>query len=144
MGAKNQPVYRLVVVDSRTGPKSGKHVEVVGGFDPRLKKGERVTIKADRVKHWLDHGAQPSDTVYNYLVTAGIIDGKKKNVLPKKSPQISPEAEAKVGEAEKSKPVESDQVESQDVEADSSDQVTEETQAEKDVPVETEEEPVTK
>ena len=92
IGAKNQPVYRIVVTDRRTGPKSGKHVEVVGTLDAR-RSSDKLIIKKDRIKYWLDNGAKPSDTVHNHLVDAGVISGAKINVLPKKTAQVSAEKE---------------------------------------------------
>jgi small subunit ribosomal protein S16 len=43
-------------------------------------------FKADRIKHWMSNGAQVSDTVHNFLVKQKLIEGKKKNVLSKKTP----------------------------------------------------------
>jgi small subunit ribosomal protein S16 len=97
IGRKNSPSYRVVVTDSRNAAIRGRHVELIGSYDPKL---GRVQIDADRAKHWLGHGVQPSDTVYNMLVSQKIVEGKKKNVLPKKSPiideaKLKAEAEAK-------------------------------------------------
>lgn len=98
VGRKHEPTYRIVLTDSQNGPKSGNFIEVLGSYDARDKN--ETTIKADRVKHWIDNGAQVSDTIHNLLVGKGIIDGKKKNVLPKKSPIVDEEAIAKAKEAE--------------------------------------------
>lgn len=46
---------------------------------------DRIELNAERIKHWIGNGATVSDTVHNLLVTKKIIDGKKKNVLPKKT-----------------------------------------------------------
>lgn len=97
VGRKNDPSYRLVVVDKRSGPKSNKHIDHLGSYNPKMND---VQIDAAKAKHWLAHGVQPSDTVYNLLITHKIIEGKKKNVLPKKSPiideaKVKAEAEAK-------------------------------------------------
>jgi small subunit ribosomal protein S16 len=84
VGRKNDPVFRLVAVDSHHGPKSGKFLEVLGSYDAR---GDRKPqFKVDRIKHWLSYGAQTSDTVHNLLISQSVIEGKKVNVLPKKSP----------------------------------------------------------
>lgn len=83
IGRKNSPHFRVVVVDHREGPKTGNFVEVIGSYEPKLGNFE---IKADRVKHWMSHGALPSDTMHNFLVEKKVIEGKKINVLPKKSP----------------------------------------------------------
>ena len=81
-GRKNDPSFRVVVVDSKKKPKTGNYLEMVGSYDPRV---DRVEIKGDRVLHWLKNGAQASDTVHNLLVSQKIIDAKKINVLPKKT-----------------------------------------------------------
>mgnify|MGYP002078304681 FL=1 len=97
VGRKNSPSYRVVVTDRRTSPKSNKHVDHIGFYNP--KAGE-IQIDAERAKHWLKEGVQPSDTVYNMLVSKKIVEGKKRNVLPRKSPiideaKLKAEAEAK-------------------------------------------------
>ncbi len=83
IGRKNEAHFRIVLTDHKNAAKSGKFQEILGAYNP--KAGE-VTIKEDRVKHWMSVGAQPSDTVYNFLVTKGIVVGKKKNVLSRKAP----------------------------------------------------------
>ena len=97
IGRKNSPSYRVVVTDSRNAVSRGRNVDQIGSYDPKL---GRVVIDKDKATHWLGHGVQPSDTVYNMLVAQGIVEGRKKNVLPKKSPvideaKIKAEAEAK-------------------------------------------------
>lgn len=81
IGRKNEPHYRVVITDRRNAPKSGKFIEVVGSYNP---KAGNVQVDADRVKHYLANGVQTSDTVYNFLVGQGLIEGRKKNKLPKK------------------------------------------------------------
>lgn len=83
VGRRNDPAFRVVLTDSKNSTKSGKFKEILGSYAP--KKGE-VIFKADRIKYWLSEGAQASDTVHNFLVSQKLIEGKKKNVLPKKSP----------------------------------------------------------
>ncbi|MEI8129888.1 MAG: 30S ribosomal protein S16 [bacterium] len=83
IGRRNEAHFRIVLTDHKNAAKSGKFQEILGAYNP--KAGE-VTIKEDRVKHWMSVGAQPSDTVYNFLVTKGIVVGKKKNVLSRKAP----------------------------------------------------------
>jgi len=100
VGKKHDPSYRVVVTDRRTGPKSNKHVEILGHYDTIRKTKE---LKEDRIKYWISKGAKPTDTVYNILVKAGVIEGKVKNVLPKKSPIIDEEALAKQKAEEEAK-----------------------------------------
>ncbi len=88
VGRKNDPSFRIVVLEGTEGPKSGNHVDQIGFYNAVTKEKGLDTEKA---KHWLSKGVQPSDTVYNMLVTAGVIDGKKKNVLPKKTPIVKEE-----------------------------------------------------
>lgn len=81
-GRKNDPSFRVLVLDSKKGPKTGKYLEMVGSYDART---NRVELEAERIKHWMSNGAQVSDTVHNLLISGGIIEGKKRNVLPKKT-----------------------------------------------------------
>ena len=65
IGKKKKPFYRVVVIE-RTRPRDGRVVEAVGTYDP-LKKPAEIKLNADRLKHWLGVGAQPSDTVRSFL-----------------------------------------------------------------------------
>jgi len=73
-GQKNRPFYRIFVADSRA-PRDGKHLEVVGHYDPIPSKDshKHVGLNIDRIKYWLSVGAQPSDTVRRILSQAKII-----------------------------------------------------------------------
>jgi small subunit ribosomal protein S16 len=77
-GAKKRPYYRIVIADSKS-PRDGRYIERVGTYDPLLPKGsgERIKLVEDRIKHWLSHGAQPTDRVLRFLDVAGI---KKRDV----------------------------------------------------------------
>ncbi len=83
VGKRNDPSFRVVVTDSQNAAKSGKFVEVVGNYDPRR---DASIINTERVRYWLGTGAQVSDTVHNLLVNERLIEGEKKNVLPRKTP----------------------------------------------------------
>lgn len=99
VGRKHEPTFRLVLTDSKNGPKSGKYLEVLGSYDPRRdNKLEQFDVL--KIKHWMSKGAQLSGTVHNFLVHTKAIEGKKINVLPKKRPikKEDSKAEAK-GEA---------------------------------------------
>ncbi len=65
-GTKKRPYYRIVVMDSRA-PRDGKTIEEVGFYHPIAVEDQQLSIKADRVKEWLDKGARPSDTVKRLL-----------------------------------------------------------------------------
>lgn len=82
-GRKNETHFRVVLTDSKNAAKSGKFKEILGFYNP---KSGVVEVKEDRLKHWISVGAKPSNTVHNFLVTKGVVKGKKVNVLPKKSP----------------------------------------------------------
>jgi len=71
-GSKKRPYYHIVVADVRS-PRDGRFIESIGAWNPLLPKdGERVKIDADRVKHWLSHGALPTDRVARFLTEAGL------------------------------------------------------------------------
>jgi small subunit ribosomal protein S16 len=71
VGRKKAPVYRIVVADSKS-PRDGKFIEIVGQYQPRT--GDRaVNLDVARVNHWLDVGAQPTDTVRSLLRKAGVL-----------------------------------------------------------------------
>lgn len=74
------PSYRLIVVEHTEGPRTGKFTDIVGTYDPRTKAKKFDEAK---IQHWLSVGAKASDTVHNMFVSAGIVKGKKINVLPK-------------------------------------------------------------
>ncbi len=78
-GRINMPSYRIVVTEHARGPKAGKFVERLGSYDPKTKQR---TLSEDRVKYWMSVGAQPSATMHNMLVSLGILNAKKINVLP--------------------------------------------------------------
>jgi small subunit ribosomal protein S16 len=69
VGAKNAPVFRIVVADSRS-PRDGKFIEELGTYHP-LKKGTNYTLDLERAKYWLSKGAQPSETVASFIKKAG-------------------------------------------------------------------------
>ena len=100
IGRKNEPHYRVIVTEAGRGPKSGKVVEFIGSYNPKM--GSTI-INTERVQYWLSVGAQASDTVYNFLVSNKVIEGKKKNALPYKKPVIDLEAIKKAEEEAKKK-----------------------------------------
>jgi small subunit ribosomal protein S16 len=68
MGAKKKPFYRVVVTE-RKQARDGRFVEVVGHYDP-VKNPPVIELNMDRVTHWLERGAQPSETVHSLLKKA--------------------------------------------------------------------------
>jgi small subunit ribosomal protein S16 len=70
VGAKGQPSYRIVAIDSRS-PRSGRAIEVLGSYNPRTDP-ETVSFDGERALYWLGVGAQPSEAVKRLLVKQGI------------------------------------------------------------------------
>ncbi len=68
VGAKNTPVFRIVVADSRS-PRDGKFIEELGTYHP-LQKGNNYTLNLERAKYWVSKGAQPSETVASFIKKA--------------------------------------------------------------------------
>ena len=95
VGRKNDPSYRIVVTDKRTGPKSNKHVAIIGSYNPKM---SHIQLDAEAATNWLSKGVQPSDTVHNILVKQKVINAKTINPLPRKSPIVDEEALAKKAE----------------------------------------------
>ena len=84
-GSKKRPYYRIVVADSRS-PRDGSFIEKIGTYNPLLAKDDekRVVLDADRAKHWLGVGAQPTDRVARFLDVAGVRERVARN-NPKKA-----------------------------------------------------------
>jgi small subunit ribosomal protein S16 len=76
MGAKKRPSYRIVAAESNS-PRDGRFIEVVGFYDP-LTDPATVKINAERARHWLSVGAQPTDTVRNILRREGVLGDASK------------------------------------------------------------------
>ena len=70
MGAKKRPSYRIVAADSRS-PRDGDFIETLGYYDP-LTEPSTIRVDAERARHWLSVGAQPTDTVRSLLNRAGV------------------------------------------------------------------------
>jgi small subunit ribosomal protein S16 len=68
VGARNHPVYRVVVADSRS-PRDGKFIEEIGTYHP-ARTSDKVTIDLERIDHWVGHGAIVSDTVKSFVRAA--------------------------------------------------------------------------
>lgn len=105
-GSKKRPYYRIVVADARA-PRDGAFIEKVGTYNPMLAKDDanRVTLNADRLKHWLGVGAQPTDRVARFLDAAGLKEraarlNPKKAEPGEKAKERAEEKAAKIAEAE--------------------------------------------
>jgi small subunit ribosomal protein S16 len=74
-GAKKRPYYRIVVANA-TAPRDGAYLEKIGTYNPMLAKDDekRVILDAERAKHWISVGAQPTDRVARFLDAAGVLE----------------------------------------------------------------------
>ena len=73
-GRKKTPMYRIVVADS-TAPRDGRFIEIIGQYQPR--GGENaLNLQVERVHHWLNVGALPTDTVRSLLRRAGVMKAR--------------------------------------------------------------------
>jgi small subunit ribosomal protein S16 len=70
VGSKKNPIYRVVVADQRS-PRDGRFIEIVGRYNPQTDPST-IALDEDRVRHWLERGAQPTDTVRKLLKIQGI------------------------------------------------------------------------
>ena len=82
MGDKKNPIYRVVVVDSRKAA-TGEYIECVGHYNPGSNPVE-LTIDNEKAQAWLAKGVQPTETVKNLLVKAGVIE-KSEKLSPSKT-----------------------------------------------------------
>jgi small subunit ribosomal protein S16 len=99
-GAKKRPFYSIVVADARS-PRDGRFIEKLGTYNPMLERGhtDRVTLKEERLRHWLGVGAQPTDRVARFLGDAGLVDKPSVKETPVKSaPKAKAQARAKEAE----------------------------------------------
>jgi small subunit ribosomal protein S16 len=105
-GAKKRPYYRIVIAEG-TSPRDGRFIERVGTYNPMLPTDheQRVTMKRERIEHWLKMGATPTDRVHKILGAAGVMEAFTWNAQPKKSApgkkraEREAEAAAKAAEA---------------------------------------------
>ncbi len=82
IGRKNDPAFRIAVLEKTSGPKAGKYVDLVGSYNPKTKA---TTVLAEKVKEWVAKGAQISPSVMNLLIKEGVYEGKKHAVVSKKN-----------------------------------------------------------
>ena len=70
VGARNNPIWRVVVADRRS-PRDGRTIETIGHYNPQTDPSV-IVIDEERARHWLDHGARPTRTVATLLRPQGI------------------------------------------------------------------------
>jgi small subunit ribosomal protein S16 len=98
-GSKKRPYYHIVVA-AATSPRDGKYIDVLGSFNPLLKKDDekRVQLDAAKAADWLKKGAQPTDRVARFLDKAGLKKREARNnpqkALPGKKRQEREKAAA--------------------------------------------------
>jgi len=91
-GAKKRPFYSIVVADSRS-PRDGRFIEKLGTYNPMLERShnDRVTLKTERIQHWLGVGALPTERVARFLGEAGLVE---KPAIPENPVKSRPKARA--------------------------------------------------
>ena len=82
MGDKKNPIYRVVVVDGRKAA-TGEYIDCVGHYRPTCEPAE-LDIDVAKAKEWLAKGVQPTETVKNLLVKAGVVE-KSEKLSPSKT-----------------------------------------------------------
>jgi len=70
MGAHKKPFYRIIVADSRAR-RDGPFIEIIGSYDPKKEPSE-IKLNMERAKYWVEHGAEPTDTVKKLLQKSGM------------------------------------------------------------------------
>ncbi len=116
VGKKKHPTFRLIVSEKQWDTK-GAFLEQLGSWDPHPTPPAAV-LNADRIRHWISKGAQPSPSVHNILIENKVIEGKKVAVSNvrrsamssqpngKKEAEAAPTARAQPAPKEAAKPVE--------------------------------------
>ncbi len=72
VGAKKQPSYRIVAADIEH-PRDGRFLEILGFYNPRTSPGT-IELHEDRIYDWIQHGAQPSQSVTQLFKTIGLME----------------------------------------------------------------------
>jgi small subunit ribosomal protein S16 len=98
MGSKKRPFYRVVVADQRS-PRDGRFIENIGKYHP-LEEPSVIDIDEERALHWLDVGAQPSESVQRLMEKVGIWEKFEASKPPKPKKPAKPKAKKPDGEAE--------------------------------------------
>ena len=106
-GGKKRPYYHIVVVDQKA-KRDGKCIERIGSYDPNLESEKRITLKHDRLDHWVNLGAQMSNRVkllQKYTLDPNNLEKRQKiktTLLDKiKSKKLKTKAEAAPAEETK-------------------------------------------
>jgi small subunit ribosomal protein S16 len=97
-GKKNQPFFKIVVIENKRASKGGRFVEELGFRNPLTKEN---SLKKDRIKYWISVGAQVSDSIHNLLIQEKVLEGVKIPLHKKKKGKDLPAEEGKDKEAGK-------------------------------------------
>lgn len=92
VGLKGQPSYRIVVADKES-PRDGRFLEILGNYNPRTQPAW-IEVDEARVYHWLNNGAQPSESVMQVFKSAGVIDRYERYKKGEELEALSAEAKA--------------------------------------------------
>lgn len=86
-GSKKRPYYHIIITDARS-PRDGRFLEKVGSWNPMLGSDDekRIDMNADRIRHWIDNGAQPTDRVLRFLDVAGLVKREARSNPEKAKP----------------------------------------------------------
>jgi small subunit ribosomal protein S16 len=111
VGSKKNPIWRVVVTDGRSA-RDGRPIETIGHYNPQTQPS-RIEIDRERLRHWLDRGAQPSNTVKKLIraENTGIEAPAAAAPVPVATPAAAPaeaEAPADAAPAETEAPAEGD------------------------------------
>jgi small subunit ribosomal protein S16 len=90
IGKKKQPAYRLIVADSRA-PREGAFLKIIGHYNPRTEPVTLV-VKEEEAVHWLQKGAQPSETVAKLLTRLGVMEKAGKPPVRYEGKKVEPAA----------------------------------------------------
>ena len=102
-GRKKTPMYRIVVADSKS-PRDGRFIEIIGQYQPRFGGENAINLQIDRVNHWLNVGAQPTDTVRSLLRRAGVLKLRHEERLASKGVVVGAKASAAAAKGELAPP----------------------------------------
>jgi small subunit ribosomal protein S16 len=72
IGLKGQPSYRIVAADKES-PRDGRFLEILGFYNPRTQPAT-MTVKEDRIFHWMENGAKPTESVEQVFKTTGTLE----------------------------------------------------------------------
>lgn len=95
-GSKKRPYYHVVVADARS-PRDGRFIEKLGSWNPMLAKDDanRIVINGERIQHWIENGAQPTDRVLRFMSDAGLAKREARSNPEKAKPGKKAEERAK-------------------------------------------------